>query len=143
MSHIWISLPQDEDGYPPFAEEQLHTTPVGENLHRLEATPAFAVGIAVDDVLRTQTLADGTEWATEVVEQGDHWCSRIVGLNGYEHERIVEIMASMGGTAADTPYGLVTVDFDASVDVKHVLAELEAGRREGDWDFDLGVDPRA
>lgn len=141
MAHVWINLPQDEDGYPPFTEEQLHTTPVGENLHRLESTPAFAYGIAVGDVLRTKSVEDDSEWVTEVAEQGNHWCSRIVPLNGTETQRIVDLMASMGGTAVGTTYGLVTVDFEAGVDSKHVLAELQAGREAGDWDYDLGVKP--
>lgn len=142
MAHVWISLQQDEDGYPPYAEEQLHTTEVGENQHKLESTPAFAPGIAVGDVLGTQTMENGEIWATHVEQTGDHWCSRIVPLNGTPEQRILDVMASMGGTARETPYGLVTVDFDAGADVKHVMAELEAGRADGEWDFDLGVDPR-
>lgn len=139
MAHVWISLAQHED--PPFTEEQLHTHPVGEDRHRLESTPAFAYGIAVGDVVETQDTADGRSWIISVAEQGDHWCTRVVPLNGFDIEKIVDVMASMGGTASQTVFGLVTVDFDAAVDVKHVMAELTAGRDAGNWDFDLGVRP--
>lgn len=141
MAHVWINLAQDADGYPPVTEEELHTEPVGPNLHRLLATPAFAYGIAVGDVLRSSAVDDGTEWVVAVEEQGDHWCSRIVPFGDVEMQRIVDLMTSMGGTATATTYGLVTADFGPTVDAGHVLAELQAGREDGDWDYDLGVRP--
>ena len=143
MSHVWISLPQDEDGYPPFTEEQLHVHEVAPGEYELDAPPAFAHGIAVGDVLGTQSMDDGTVWVTHVVQTGDHWCSRVVPLNSFSMDRVVEVFASMGVTARATDFGVATLDVGPEVDVAHVMAELEAGRAEGDWDFDLGVDPRA
>lgn len=143
MAHVWISLPQDEDGYPPFEQEQLHTTEVGTDQHRLDATPAFAYGLAVGDILGTQTMPNGEVWTTHVVEQGDHWCSRVVPLNGTEPQDILDVMAHLGGTPQWTDFHLAAVDFDPSVDVDHALAALQGGRESGQWDYDLGVDPRA
>lgn len=143
MAHVWIALARDADGYPPVEEEQLHVATTGTDLATLTATPAFAPGLAVGDVLRTRTTADGRVWATAVASQGDHWCSRVVPLNDKPAGRVVEIFASMGCTATATEFGLVTVDVPPEADRDHVLRELHAGRDEGDWNFDLGVDPTA
>lgn len=141
MAHIWIGLERDADGYPPYAQEQLHVEQLGEDLVELSSTPVFAPGLAVGDVLRTRAASDGESWATDVVRQGDHWCSRVVPLNGYPAERAVEVFNSMGCAAHKTQFGLVTVDVAVHVEAGHVLNELRAGRDDGDWDFDLGVDP--
>lgn len=140
MPHVWISLTQDEDGYPPYTQEQLPTREVGPDLHEVLAVPVFAKGIAVGDVLATQSVGDEI-WATSVSDEGDRWCARVVGLGGFDEDRIVEIFESMGGTASITSYGVVTLDFGPQVDGEHVVNELRAGRDEGDWDFDVGVVP--
>lgn len=62
-------------------------------------------------------------------------------MNGNPAERVVAVFDSMGCEAVETPFALVTVDALAHMDAQHVLNELRAGRDEGDWDFDLGVDP--
>lgn len=141
MAHVVINLPQ-VDGYPPYSEEELHTTELDEGLHRLDITPTFAMGIAVGDVLCTESVDDGTVWATSVAVQGDHWCSRIVPFGDTTMDSIIAVMTDVGGTAHDSGYGLVAVDFDATVDVEAVIHALEQGRAEECWDFGLGVDPR-
>ncbi|GAB3716486.1 DUF4265 domain-containing protein [Mariniluteicoccus flavus] len=142
MTHLWIALEQDDDGYPPFVEEELHATAVGPDLYRIDRAPAFAYGIAVGDVVATTTTEDGRVWATSVAVEGDHWCARVVPLGGVEMGRVVKVFTSMGVNASATDYGVVTLDVPAGVEVEHVLAELRAGRDEGDWDFDVGVEGR-
>lgn len=142
MAHVWISLPQDDEGYPPFTEEQLHTREVDTDLHEVLSVPVFAKGIAVGDTLATRTVGDEL-WATHVESEGDRWCVRIVPLGGYDEERIVEVFDSMGAAAARTPYGVVTVDVGPEVDAQHLMAELDSGLDEGDWDYDVGVTPNA
>lgn len=142
MAHVWISLAQDEDGYPPFTEEQLHTREVGTDRHEVLSVPAFAKGIAVGDILATKSVGEEL-WATHVESEGKRWCVRIVALGGFDDERIVEVFDSMGALATKTPYGVVTLDVGPDVDAQHLLAELESGLTEGNWDYDVGVMPTA
>lgn len=141
MPHVWIALEQDAEGWPPVTEEEVRTEEIGENLHRITSTPVFVPGVAVGDVLATETQPDASVWAVAVAEQGNHWCSRVVPLGGFDPERIVEVFDSMGARTTLTRYGIVTLDVGPGIDARHVLDELEAGRAEGDWDFDLGVTP--
>ena len=138
-AHVWIALEQ-EDGFPPFSEEQLHTRAVGGGLYELLTTPVFARGVAVGDLLAV-TDVDGELWATEVAAEGDHWCGRVVALGGFDEDRIAEILVSMGATVSPTPYGVLTFDASPDVDAEHFIAELDAGVAAGDWDYDLSVAP--
>lgn len=69
---MYISLPRDEDGYPPYEVEELRAEPLGGGRHRILGIPVFAYGLAVGDVVRVaRVLGDRRLWVTEVAEPAE------------------------------------------------------------------------
>lgn len=83
----------------------------------------------------------GEAWVTEVLEEGDHWCARVVALNGNDPSLVAEALKPLGVEASQTPYAISTVDFPPTVDAEEALRILDEGFRAGLWDYSLGVAP--
>lgn len=140
--HLRVALQRDADGYPPFDSEEVDAELIDDSTAAVTAAPAFAPGLAVGDVVAVSTSEDGDLWITEVTTESDHWTTRVIPLDGQELTAIVEALNARGADARPTQYGLVVCDVPPHVDAGGLVAYLEQGRDGGDWDFDLGVDPR-
>lgn len=142
--HVFVDLVVDEGGCPPFRVEELHAEEIEPGLARLVGIPVFAYGMARGDVVQLEVRrSDDRPWVVAVVEQSDHWTARIVPLADQDLGDIVRELADLDCDAHTTSYGLVAADVPPETDATTVLRALRAGRTEGRWDFDLGVDPEA
>jgi hypothetical protein len=141
---VYISLPRDEDGYPPYEVEELHAEPLGGSRHRILGIPVFAYGLAVGDVVRVaRVLGDRRLWVTEVAEPGDHWTARVLPRDTAQLEPVAAQFRALGCAAWATPFRLVAVDVPPQVGAELALKTLQAGFGARRWDFDLGVVPPA
>ncbi|MFC8519584.1 DUF4265 domain-containing protein [Streptomyces sp. NPDC057257] len=142
MTHVYVSLERDEDGYPPFDEEEIDATEMGGGRFRIEGVPVFVYGLAVGDVVKVARVhGDDRLWVTEVVEQAGHWTSRVVPKDPAALDDVASLFQELGCRAHATPFGLVAVDVPASAPAGPVLALLDQGAAAGRWHFDLGVGP--
>lgn len=142
MTHVYVALQRDSDGYPPYDTEEIDAVHIGGDRYRLVAVPVFAYGLAVGDVVRVvRVVGDARLWVAEVLEESGHWTARIVPAKSTESDSVVRSFQEAGCLAHPTPFGLIAVDVPATVSQETVMHSLERGRDEGLWDFDLGVLP--
>lgn len=140
--HVILPVVRDENGYPPFDEEEVDATSLGQGLWRLESSPTFSYGVARGDIVRATSGEYGAHRATEVVSSAGNWCARVVPANGASVEDVQSVLRGFGWEVHTTEYQLIVVEFDADVDPVPSVLLLERGQIEGRWHFDLGVDPR-
>jgi hypothetical protein len=136
----YVSLEQDEDGYPPFDTEELEVELRHDGACTVVGVPVFTNGIAVDDIVSVvQTEDDDRWWVTSVLLASGHGTVRVAPLGETTFEETVAELAALGCTVHGTPHGLVAVDVPAEVDPEALDSVLEAGRSSGRWEFDIGV----
>src|SRR5689334_8046615 len=136
----YVSLEQDEDGYPPFETEELEVELRHDGACTVVGVPVFTDGIAVDDIVSVvQTEDDDRWWVTSVMLASGHGTVRVAPLGDTAAEEVVAELAGIGCVAHDTPHGLVAVDVPPDVDPDALIALLEAGESAGRWGFDVGV----
>lgn len=138
--HAYVSLEQDEDGYPPFDTEELDVELRHDGACTVLGVPVFTNGIAVDDVVSVvQTEDDDRWWVTSVMLASGRGTVRVVPFGVTTFEDVVAELEAIGCAAHGTPHGLVAVDVPADVDPESLEGVLEAGRSSGRWEFDIGV----
>lgn len=138
--HAYVSLEQDEDGYPPFDSEELDVELRHDGACTVVGVPVFTNGIAVDDIVSVvQTEDDDRWWVTSVMLASGHGTVRVVPFAETTFEEVVAELEAIGCSAQGTEHGLVAVDVPADVDPDSLDRVLEAGRSAGRWDYDIGV----
>ena len=138
--HAYVSLEQDEDGYPPFDSEELDVELRHDGACTVVGVPVFTNGIAVDDIVSVvQTEDDDRWWVTSVMLASGHGTVRVVPFAETTFEEVVAELEAIGCSAQGTEHGLVAVDVPAGVDPDSLDRVLEAGRSAGRWDYDIGV----
>ena len=136
----YVSLEQDEDGYPPFDTEEIEVELRHDGACTVVGVPVFTNGIAVDDIVSVvQTEDDDRWWVTSVLLASGHGTVRVAPSAGTTVEEVVAELAAIGCAAQGTPHGLVAVDVPAEVDPQALDEVLDAGRASGRWQFDIGV----
>lgn len=142
MTHVYVSLERDEDGYPPFDVEEIDATSLGGARYRIEGIPVFVYGLAPGDVVKVVRV-HGEErlWVSEVLEQAGHWTSRVVPKDLATLDDVASLFQELGCRAHATPFGLVAVDVPASTPAGPVRDLLDTGAASGRWHYDLGVAP--
>ena len=138
--HAYVSLEQDEDGYPPFETEELEVELRHDGACTVLGVPVFTDGIAVDDIVSVVQIEDDDRWwVTSVMLASGHGTVRVAPLGDTTAEEVVAELDGLGCVAHDTPHGLVAVDVPPDVDPGALTALLEAGQSAGRWGFDVGV----
>jgi hypothetical protein len=138
--HAYVSLEQDEDGYPPFESEQLDVELRHDGACTVVGIPVFTNGIAVDDIVWViQTDEDDRWWVTSVMLASGHGTVRVVPFGETSFDEIVAELEAIGCVAHGTDFGVVAVDVLPDVDADALDGVLDAGRAAGRWDFDVGV----
>ena len=138
--HAYVSLEQDEDGYPPFDSEELDVELRHDGACTVVGVPVFTNGIAVDDIVSVvQTEDDDRWWVTAVMLASGHGTVRVVPHGDTSFDEIVAELAALGCAAHATDFGIVAVDVRPDVDPHALDSVLSAGRTAGRWDFDVGV----
>lgn len=136
----YVSLEQDEDGYPPFDSEELDVELRHDGACTVVGVPVFTNGIAVDDIVSVvQTEDDDRWWVTAVMLASGHGTVRVVPHGDTSPDQIVAELAALGCAAQGTDFGVVAVDVPPEVDPEALDAALTAGRAAGRWDYDVGV----
>ena len=138
--HAYVSLEQDEDGYPPFESEELDVELRHDGACTVVGIPVFTNGIAVDDIVSViQTDEDDRWWVTSVMLASGHGTVRVVPFGETSFDEIVAELEAVGCVAHGTDFGVVAVDVLPDVDGDALTGVLEAGRSAGRWEFDVGV----
>jgi predicted RNA-binding protein with TRAM domain len=144
MSHVYVELQRDEDGYPPYEVEQIDAAALGSGRFRIDGIPVFVYGLAKGDVVQGVRVAgeDDRVWVSEVLETSGHWTARVLPADAAMLDKTADRFTRIGCQAHSTPFGLVAVDVPPKTSADAVLKVLEEGRRSGEWTFDLGVAPK-
>lgn len=139
--HVYVTVQQDEDGYPPVAVEELHVERVGRAVARVAVTPTFVRGIARGDLLEVVGVEgeDGL-WVRDVVEYSGRGVARVIPMGAKEQE-VVSRLARHGLDGRITEYGLVVIDVPNGFDGAALAELLGAGRADGAWDYEISVFP--
>lgn len=139
LTHIYVSMQPDADGYPPVSVEELDATALGGGRFRIEGIPIFARGLAVGDVVRVAKVdGDDRYWVYEMVESADHWTVRLLPAKHEEPDQVAAEMARLGVASHPTPYRLVVVDLPPSDNRDHVYRSIEEGLAGGRWQVQIG-----
>ena len=140
VMHAYVSLEQDEDGYPPFDSEELDVELRHDGACTVVGVPVFTNGIAVDDIVSVvQTEDDDRWWVTSVMLASGHGTVRVVpfgdttfdagrGRAGRHRVRRPRHRPRAGGGRRARPRSTRTRSTPCS-------RPGGAGR----WDFDVGV----
>jgi hypothetical protein len=140
--HVYVSLEQDDDGYPPYEAEEIDATSLGSGRFRVDGIPVFTYGLSKGDVVQVaRVVGDDRLWVSQLAEPGGHWTARVLPADAQALETTAQEFQDLGCTAHATPFGLVAVDVTPEVTVSTVMATLQDGKSRGVWDFDLGVAP--
>jgi hypothetical protein len=51
MSHVYVELQRDKDGYPPYEVEEIDAAPLGSGRFRIDGIPVFVYGLSKGDQL--------------------------------------------------------------------------------------------
>ena len=95
--HAYVSLEQDEDGYPPFDTEELDVELRHDGACTVVGIPVFTNGIAVDDIVSViQTEDDDRWWVTSVMLASGHGTVRVAPLGDTTSEEVVAELAGSG-----------------------------------------------
>ncbi len=135
---VFIALPRDSDGYPPWDEEEIWAEPLPDGLFRLDASPTFARGVSANDVVHV-TASDDRWYVDSVVTSGGHSTLRVVLFDAAAHGRLHEMGRSFGSSVAHTEIqGLFAVDVPPDADFIGLREELRKGKERKLWDVDEG-----
>jgi hypothetical protein len=138
---IWFRF-ESHDGYPPFEEEGLWATPVGDDAARVDNVPFFALGVAQGDVVRFTTLDDGRHFAVRRVAAGGHCAIRVLpvasGPLGPSADAVFAkfVPFGIGAESYDEQFPLVALDVEPAVDLPRLRALLDQGVADGWWHYE-------
>jgi hypothetical protein len=142
VTHVYVALERDEDGYPPFDTEEIDASPLGGGRYRIDGIPVFVSGLAKGDIVKVvATRDDNRRWVTEVLEPSGHLTARVIPSDADALGDVAARFRSLDCPAHMTPYGVVAVDVPPSAPTERVMEALKKGRAAGEWDFDMGVAP--
>jgi hypothetical protein len=135
---VFVTLTQDEGGFPPWDEEEIWATPLGDGLFRLDAPPTFVWGVSCDDVV--SVVARGDRWYIDVCEKsGGHSTMRVILFDDAAHDRIIETARRHGSEAHHTRIqSLFAIDVPPEAPYEELRLALLDGFDEGVWDYDEG-----
>jgi hypothetical protein len=142
VTHVYVALEREEDGYPPFDAEEIDASSLGGGRYRIDGIPVFVSGLAKGDIVKVvATRDDDRRWVTEVLEPSGHLTARVLPWNADELGDVAARFRNLDCPSHATPYGVVAVDVPPSTPTERVMEALEKGRATGEWDFDMGVAP--
>lgn len=136
---LHVALDQDDEGWPPFAAEELLARAEGKDRFRLTAIPCFARGLARNDLVTASTADDGV-WIESVAKEGGHSTFHIVQFGDADLTPLLANFHRLScETVASSISGLYGLDVPAESDIVAVVNSLLAARADGVADFDLAV----
>src|ERR1044072_6155730 len=95
--HAYVSLEQDEDGYPPFDSEELDVELRHDGACTVVGVPVFTNGIAVDDIVSgVQTEYAARWWVMSVMLASGHGTVRVAPFAETTFEEVVAELEAIG-----------------------------------------------
>jgi len=120
--------------------ETLWAERLGGRRFRLRNVPFFVFGVGVDDVIFAREAGDVLEFESVSIHAG-HSTYRIIAGATIDPEQMSskwQELEALGCTYEQGPGRMRSVDVPPQADIHQVYALLEAGEREGTWDFEEG-----
>jgi hypothetical protein len=129
---VFFRVEQQEDGYPPVAEESLWSVPKAAGVFQVDNVPFYARDISMGDEIAAE-LKDGVLRFSNMLRPSKNTTVRIFAREKSSEPMIVPRMRSFGGvTEKMEGSNLVAVSFPPSADLAGALAfldsESDAGR---------------
>lgn len=136
---VFVTLKRNDEGYPPWDEEEIWAEPAGSDLFRLDASPTFAKGLSYRDVVHV--VAVGERWYIDrVVESHGHSTIRAILFDDEHHDRLQSLCREHGCDADHTEVqGLFAIDVPPDKNYNELVKELTEGHRNGFWDYEVGA----
>lgn len=135
---ITFALEQDEDGYPPYAVENLWAIQRADGFE-VDNIPWYAKGIACGDLVAAKPDGDGRLAFERVLRRGGNSTLR-VWLSAAAVEKCQQLRQAIeaaGATSELSGTRFLSVDVPPGA-VSAVWAYLEDGENRGYWEFEVG-----
>jgi hypothetical protein len=141
---IRFALDRDQDGWPPAESEGLWAVPLEGGLYRLDNTPWFVRGVAIDDVIEARRDHDGVLWFVRVRGCGGRIVVRVIPradgpLRG-DRQAVLDLFAPLGvaGEGMSSPVNMVALDIGPDTPLSSVKSLLASGEADGRWHYEEG-----
>lgn len=138
-----LTIPLPLDAWHGFESESVWAEALDDGVMRILNTPFFAKGISYKDLVSIK-IGPEVIWFDSVIAKSGHSTYRIV-LNDSTDDVIFKSrwmeIATLGCTYEsfiDESMNLYAIDIPPGSDVRKVYVLLEAGEKDGVWDFDEG-----
>ncbi|MEU8200599.1 DUF4265 domain-containing protein [Streptosporangium sp. NPDC049046] len=138
---VWFRFVPRE-GWLPYSTEGLWATRLGEDTARLESVPFLQEGVAMGDVVRFATDAEGLHWAKERAEASGGCTVRVLavpsGPLGPSAQAVHERLAPFGldGEVFSKDLPLVAFNVPPDAELGQIKALLIRGEEDGWWHFE-------
>lgn len=131
-----MTLKRDENGHPPWDEEEIWASRLGSDTFRLEASPTFVSGLSYRDIVHVVS-ADDRWYVDSVVESAGHSTLRVILFTDEAHDRLLEAGRRSGCDVDHTEIaGLFAIDVAPSQSLHDLVSLLDEGQGEGLWDYE-------
>ncbi len=128
------------DGWPPVDVELVWAVPVdaAKAHYRLDTVPAFALGLAWQDVVVARKR-DGVLTFLSVARRSGHSTLRVLLDDATDADEMVAGLSALGAGVQRTIIdALLTVDIAPEMDAEPILAWLDAAEARGEADWEEG-----
>ncbi|WP_406474278.1 DUF4265 domain-containing protein [Streptomyces sp. NBC_01615] len=134
---VVFPLEQDEEGYPPFAEEALHARILSDSVCELVSIPFFVEGVSKGDLVSYSAGGAGEFEFEELLSVRGHSTLRIIFFDGSRIEELVRQLQEVGcSTESGRVQDLMSVDIPPGVEYRSVMSLIEAGLSSELWDYE-------
>ena len=143
-AHVVFPLEQDPGGWPPVASERLWAFDLGDSRYRLDNTPWFVRGISTGDtVVAHATSPEGSPVFERVVERSHNLTLRIICLRSGplagNLQAVLDAFVPLGADGEGAAqWGMVALNVSPVKSYEPIFRRLEAGVRNGSWEFEEG-----
>ena len=136
LEQIIFPLEVDDEGWPPFGAERMWAQKVADGAYRIDNSPFFAEGIALDDIVTALTVREGElpQYGKTISHSGRISLSIIVLEASSEHEITAILEESdcwfeQGQPAKMVIYAVSVPSLSKYAPIKKFLSELEKSEK--------------
>lgn len=130
-------LVQDEDGYPPFAVENLWAMAVDEKSYQIDSIPYYVRNISVGDIVAVKAL-DDILWYDKTICQSCHSTIRVLLNDENDSINLRKVISDAGchSEVSNLPC-LIAVDVPDCSSAERVAALLVRSSQNGMLEFEI------
>lgn len=126
---------EQEDG--TFEVESVWAVPDGKG-YRLDNVPFFARSVALNDVVSAEAEPDGALRYTGLIAASGHSTIRVLLNDAADMQRVRDELRAMGCDSERWRSSLIAVDVPPTVPYATVRSYLDAGERNGTFEYEEG-----